>query len=229
MNRPIKNPTVFLCRAALAMVMTGGVLSIIASGGGGGGGSGSTSVPFPHSGVDSTPPVLGISASTPSLTHKAEGGNYVAGTPVTPVSGGILDMDHMSAPPNPQPDQRALAVTVTAKDTESGIAKLRIAGRYVACDVNGVEVDYKGNHTYWEKDYTAGATTIPITVADQATIPIYPLLHPLKDPADPSKGRKDGVAGTFTLFLEGRNGASQTPVRTQLLSYGVGTAACALP
>jgi len=192
-------------------------------------------VPYPYSGTDSTPPALRLQTMDLVGSNGAQAVNRVPGQ-ATPISAGILDFSHQSPigpPATPggnatmEPDQRSLVVSASGTDAESGIRKLRLIGQYRACDANGVLVDYKGAYTYHEEDYApAGTTSLSANRGFTVTVPLYPLMHPLKDPSDPTKGRKDGVNGSFSFQVEGYNGASQLPEWTQSIVYGVGTMAC---
>jgi hypothetical protein len=202
-------------------------------------------VPYPfdaNTRSDSTPPSLTLSTSDLVGAVPAQATNAVAGQPATSIQGGLLDMSHTSLtgtpnpatdadgkplPPIPEPDQRSLIVRGTVRDAESGVRSLRVRGIYRTCEADGTLVDYQGDHTYYETDLTiGGATTIPVGVGFDITVPIYPLLHPLRDPSDPGAGRKDGQNGSFEFQLEAYNGASQIAARTRTIVYWVGTVAC---
>jgi hypothetical protein len=188
-----------------------------------------TSVPFPpkpSSPLDSTKPALWIQATSLTATHTTTAAEHVPGTAFTPVQGGLLDMSHTV--PNgdagsPAFDERSLIVSYRATDPESGIQRVRLLGTVNACDANGVLVDYRGANVYDSRDFTiGGATTIPVVASNTVTISLFELLHPYKDAADHSKGRKDGTSGTFKFFVETSTASGVFINSSEALIYGVG-------
>jgi hypothetical protein len=190
--------------------------------------NGPTNVPYPSPAtapLDTTKPVLFIQATTLTATKTTTAAAHVPGAAFAPVQGGLLDMTHTVPQGDAAAmfDERSLVLSYKATDPESGIQRVRLLGTLNVCDTNGTLVDYNGSKVYDSQDFTVGgATSIPVVGSNTVTINLWELLHPWKDPADHSKGHKDGTSGTFKFFVETSTAAGNFLNSSEALVYGVG-------
>jgi hypothetical protein len=158
------------------------------------------------------------------------------GSPVTPVGSAMIAEDHFPVtlvPPlnipvtDGLPDDVTITITAAARDDESGIKEIRVAGITKLCQGDPAtgtarQVDYQGNREWLKKDY---APTGPGNIPKQALIQNKVAIASLMRATSANGTLVHGDNALFQFSVEVTNGGGLKSY-SQLLAYGVGTIAC---
>ncbi len=182
-----------------------------------------------------TEPDTANQANTQYNRHRLVATIRLPGTPVTPVGSAIIGEDLFPVVVLPTGisttdglrDDATIAITAAARDDDSGIKEIRVAGITKLCqsDPGGGtarQVDYQGSHEWLKKDFApTGAGNIPKQAIIQNKVSIASLMRATRTDGTVLHGDN----ASFQFSVEVTNGGGLKSY-SHLLVYGVGTIAC---